>query len=120
MSNGSYVTLKDLDQRLAIVRDNIRQLIEQAAGFSGAGDEDRNATRIAEQQAELDRLNKEREVLAKAERTPEPRTKPKKPKAAKRRAAQKKRKPATTKSAQKKKTQKKTKQAARKTPKKKK
>ena len=77
MSNGSLVTLKELDQRIAIVRDNIRQLIEQAAGFSGASDEERNAGRIAQQQAELERLSKERDALLKAEKqaTPKPPTK---------------------------------------------
>lgn len=64
MTNGN-VTLKELDNRIAIVRDNIRQLIEMAAGQSGAGDEARNADRIADQQAELDRLTKERDTLLK-------------------------------------------------------
>jgi cell division protein FtsB len=50
---------------MAIVRDNIRQLIEQAAANSGAGDESRNADRIAAQQEELDRLSKERDALLK-------------------------------------------------------
>jgi len=65
MSNGSPLSLEELDARIAIVRDNIRQLIEQAAANSGAGDEARNADRIAAQQDELDKLLKEREVLAK-------------------------------------------------------
>ena len=63
MSNGSLLSLEQLDARIAIVRDNIRQLIEQAAAQSGAGDEDRNATRIAQQNEELERLVKEREAL---------------------------------------------------------
>ena len=65
MSNGSSLSLDELEDRLAIVRDNIRQLIEQAAAFSGAEDEERNADRIAEQQAELERLTKERDALLK-------------------------------------------------------
>jgi hypothetical protein len=65
MSNDSFVTLPELERRLAIVRDNIRQLIEQAAANSGAGDESRNADRLAQQQAELDRLTKERDKLLK-------------------------------------------------------
>ena len=65
MSNDSYVSLPELEQRIAIVRDNIRQLVEQAAAYSGAEDEDRNADRIAQQQEELDRLNKERDELLK-------------------------------------------------------
>ena len=65
MSNDSYVSLPELEQRIAIVRDNIRQLVEQAAAYSGAEDEDRNADRIAQKQEELDRLNKERDELLK-------------------------------------------------------
>ena len=65
MSNGPYVTLPELDREIAIVRDNIRQITEQAAAQSGAADEERNAERISDQQAELDRLLKLREELTK-------------------------------------------------------
>ncbi|HTP91669.1 MAG TPA: hypothetical protein VMJ52_08045 [Xanthobacteraceae bacterium] len=65
MSNGSSLSLSELEQRIAITRDNIRQLIEQAAAFSGAEDEDRNADRIAQQNEELDRLVKQRDALLK-------------------------------------------------------
>jgi len=65
MSNGSSLSLSELEARIAIVRDNIRQLIEQAAAFSGAEDEDRNADRIAQQNEELDRLTKQRDALLK-------------------------------------------------------
>ena len=67
MSNSSSMSLAELDQRIAIVRDNIRQLIEQAAALSGAEDEDRNADRIAQQTEELARLTKQREALLKKE-----------------------------------------------------
>jgi hypothetical protein len=65
MSNESLVTLEELERRMAIVRENIRQLIEQASAYSGAGDEERNADRLAQQTAELERLTKERDKLAK-------------------------------------------------------
>jgi len=39
MSNGSSLSLPELEDRIAIIRDNIRQLVEQAAAFSGAEDE---------------------------------------------------------------------------------
>ena len=65
MSNGSPLSLPEIERRMAIVRDNIRQLIEQAAANSGAGDEDRNADRIAQQQDELDKLIKQRDALLK-------------------------------------------------------
>jgi hypothetical protein len=62
---SQYVTLPELDKQIAITRDNIRQITEQAAAQSGAGDEDRNADRIAQQQEELDRLLKLRDELTK-------------------------------------------------------
>ena len=65
MSNGSPLSLAEIDERIRIVRDNIRQLIEQAAAMSGAEDEERNAKRIAQQNDELERLNKQREALVK-------------------------------------------------------
>ncbi len=55
--------LEEIDQRIAIIRDNLRQLVEQAAGYSGAADEDRTADRIAEQEAQLEALLRERETL---------------------------------------------------------
>lgn len=57
--------LADLEQRIAILRDNLRELVEQAAAYSGAADKSRTADRIADQQARLDALLKEREALAK-------------------------------------------------------
>jgi hypothetical protein len=65
MSNPSSLPLPELEDRIAIIRDNIRQLIEQAAANSGAGDEARNADRIAQQNEELDRLVKQRDELLK-------------------------------------------------------
>jgi hypothetical protein len=63
--SSSSLPLPELEQRIAVVRENIRQLIEQAAAFSGAEDEDRNADRIAQQTEELERLIKQREALLK-------------------------------------------------------
>ena len=65
MSNGRSLSLLELEQRIAIIRDNIRQLVEQAAAFSGAEDEARNADRIAQQTEELKRLVKQRDALLK-------------------------------------------------------
>ena len=62
MSNAS---LAEIEDRIRIVRDNIRQLIEQAAAMSGAEDEERNSERIAQQNEELERLNRERDQLLK-------------------------------------------------------
>src|ERR1700730_17508564 len=64
-------TLAKLDQRIALIRQNIRELIEQAAAFSGAGDEARVADRIAEQEEELAKLTKMRDALSRKYR-PDP------------------------------------------------
>jgi uncharacterized small protein (DUF1192 family) len=65
MANESTLSRDELDNRIAILRDNIRQLTEQAAAFSGAADEARNADRIAEQSDELERLIKQRDGMGK-------------------------------------------------------
>ena len=57
--------LIEIDKRIAIIRDNIRQLIEEAVARTGAADENRIADRIADQEARLAALLKEREALAK-------------------------------------------------------
>ena len=61
--NGRALSLPELDDRIALLRANIRQLVEMAAASGGAGDENRNADRIAQQTDELDRLVKERDAL---------------------------------------------------------
>jgi hypothetical protein len=58
-------SLMELDGHIAAVRDNIRELTEQAAALSCAGDETRAADRIAEQERLLAELLKERETLTK-------------------------------------------------------
>ncbi len=66
MADEASLSRAELDDRIALLRDNIRQLTEQAAAFSGAADEERAANRIAEQQDELDRLVAQRDKLGKA------------------------------------------------------
>jgi hypothetical protein len=56
-------SITELEQRIAIIRQNINELIEQAAAYSGAEDENRNADRIAQQEQELSRLIELREAL---------------------------------------------------------
>jgi uncharacterized small protein (DUF1192 family) len=65
MSNDNLPSLAELNDRIAMLRDNIRQLVEQAAAFSGAQDEELTSGRIAQQQEELDRLVKARDALSK-------------------------------------------------------
>ena len=57
------LSLAEIDERLSVVRDNLRDLVEQAAAYSGAGDEELMNSRIADQQAELDDLTRQRDVL---------------------------------------------------------
>jgi hypothetical protein len=65
MSNGNSFSLSELDDRIAVIRDNLRQLVEQAAASSGAQDEERASDRIAQQQDQLDKLVKERDAMSK-------------------------------------------------------
>ena len=65
MSNDNSLSLSELNDRIAILRDNIRQLVEQAAGSSGAGDEERTSERIAQQNEQLDKLIKARDAMEK-------------------------------------------------------
>ncbi|MEZ5899492.1 MAG: hypothetical protein AB7S74_05485 [Hyphomicrobium sp.] len=58
--------LIELDRRIAAVRENLRTLVEQAAAYSGAADESRTADRIADQEALLADLVKQRDALAKS------------------------------------------------------
>jgi predicted RNA-binding protein len=61
----SDLSLSELDDRIAIVRDNLRQLVEQAAATSGSQSEERIADRIAQQEEELGKLVGERDSRAK-------------------------------------------------------
>ena len=63
-------SLAELDQRIAIVRDNIRELTEQAAALSGAQDESLAADRIAAQERALADLIKQRDALIGKARPP--------------------------------------------------
>jgi hypothetical protein len=55
----------ELDDRIAILRDNIRQLIEQAAAVSGESNDERVADRLAQQNEALDQLIAQRDALGK-------------------------------------------------------
>jgi len=58
-------SIAELERDIALVRENINELIEQAAAYSGAEDENRNAERIAQQEQELARLIKLRDDVLK-------------------------------------------------------
>ena len=55
--------LAEIEDRIGVVRTNLRELLEQAAAYSGAADEDLTSRRIAEQEAELELLTKQRDQL---------------------------------------------------------
>ncbi|MBI2735410.1 MAG: hypothetical protein HYX38_02505 [Rhodospirillales bacterium] len=54
----------ELDNRIAIVRANLRELVDQAASSAGAAHEELLSQRIAEQEERLRRLMQERDDLA--------------------------------------------------------
>lgn len=56
--------LIEINKRIGLIRDNLRELVEQAAAFSGAADEGLTSERIAQQEAQLAALLKERERLS--------------------------------------------------------
>ena len=50
------LSLIEIERRIAAIRGNLRELEEQAAAISGAAVEELNARRIADQEAQLQRL----------------------------------------------------------------
>jgi cell division protein FtsB len=62
---ADFAALAELDARIATLRENIRDLTEQAAAASGAARETLLADRIADQEAKLTALLEEREALGK-------------------------------------------------------
>jgi len=61
MTDFSSLSASELGSRIAILRDNLRQLTEQAAAQSGAASEERLANRIETQSKELEEILKEQE-----------------------------------------------------------
>jgi len=57
------LTLTEIEGRMAGIRENIRELIEQAAAYSGAADDELVSQRIAEQEAQLEILARQRDEL---------------------------------------------------------
>jgi hypothetical protein len=64
------LTLAQIEERIAAIRENLTELTEQAAAYSGAAVEELNAQRIADQEARLDPLIRRRDELL--ERKPRP------------------------------------------------
>ena len=57
-------TLEELDQDIAKVRANLRDLIEQDTARSGAADEERGDALISQEEALLKRLLEQRKAIA--------------------------------------------------------
>jgi hypothetical protein len=62
--SDTNLTLAEVEDRIAVLEDNLHTLTEQAAAYSGAGDEERSADRIAEIEQALEGLRKQRDQLA--------------------------------------------------------
>ena len=56
-------TLGELEIQIALIRENLNELVERAAAYSGAADEELAADRIADLQAKLEELLKRRDTL---------------------------------------------------------
>jgi hypothetical protein len=57
------LTLTEIEGRMAAIRENIRELIEQAAAYSGAADDELVSQRISEQEARLEILTRQRDEM---------------------------------------------------------
>jgi hypothetical protein len=64
----NLANLTEIDERIAILRENLRELVEQAAAYSGAADEELTSRRIAESEAQLELLTKQRDELVKSKK----------------------------------------------------
>ena len=60
--------IAEIDEQIADIQENLRELVEQATAYSGAADDELVSQRIADQEAELERLTKLRDELAQADR----------------------------------------------------
>jgi len=61
MADLSSLSSSELADRIAILRDNIRQITAQATSQSGAADDERNAERLERHNDALESLLKEQE-----------------------------------------------------------
>jgi hypothetical protein len=64
------LNLAQIEERIAAIRENLTELEEQAAAYSGGAVEELNAQRIADQEAQLELLTGQRDELL--QRKPRP------------------------------------------------
>src|SRR5258708_5591026 len=67
------LNLAEIEERIAAVRENLTELTEQAAAYSGGAVGELNAQRIADQEALLELLTRRRDELAQRKPRPEAR-----------------------------------------------
>jgi hypothetical protein len=65
------LNLTEIEQRIAAIRENLTELTEQAAAYSGGAVEELNAQRIADQEAQLELLTRQRDELVQRRPRPE-------------------------------------------------
>lgn len=65
------LNLAEIEERIAAIRENLTELEEQAAAYSGGAVEELNAQRIADQEAQLERWMKQRDDLLQRKPRPE-------------------------------------------------
>jgi hypothetical protein len=65
------LNLAQIEERIAAIRENLTELEEQAAAYSGGAVEELNAQRIADQEAQLELLTKQRDELLQRRPRPE-------------------------------------------------
>ena len=57
------LSLAEIEQRISAVRENLTELTEQAAAYSGGATEELTAQQIADQEAQLELLTRRRDEL---------------------------------------------------------
>lgn len=61
--DDNSITIAAIETRLAAARENLRDLLEQAAAYSGAANEEFMSDRIAKQETVIEHLTKQRDEL---------------------------------------------------------
>jgi hypothetical protein len=64
MMPDPLTNIADIEERIAIVKENLRELVEQSASYSGAADDELMSRRIADQEEELEALKKRKDELS--------------------------------------------------------
>jgi DNA repair exonuclease SbcCD ATPase subunit len=67
---GALRDFSEIERQIALIRANLAELVEQAAAYSGAADENLASERIAELETKLKALLSERDKLQKQPRRP--------------------------------------------------